>query len=147
MKDKRTSGRKKAGRPTTYKPEYCELLLQDAKQGHSFEAFGAVAKCHKDSLYEWSKKYQEFSDAKKQAFTLSLRFWESLLIAAAIGLKKHPITGQAINPNITAIIFVLKCRFGYREAGEVNPSDIAKAVHLVYRSKNKCDKLLSNDRK
>ncbi len=56
---------KKTGRPTSYKKEFCELLIDHMSQGLSFDVFGAIVDVCKDTTYEWVKVHKEFSDAKK----------------------------------------------------------------------------------
>jgi transposase-like protein len=51
------------GRPSDYKPEFCEKLVEHMSKGYSFESFGAVIDCGKASLYKWRDEHQEFSDA------------------------------------------------------------------------------------
>lgn len=103
------------GRPTTYKPEYCSLLIDHMVQGYSFESFAATIECHRDTLYEWTKVHQEFSDAKKMGVDGGLLFWEKLARSGAMGVKSittsdgRKIDIKAINP--TLVIFMMKCRF------------------------------------
>lgn len=64
------------GRPTRYKKRYCKEIIEHCKTGLSFESFAGVIGVHKDTIYEWCKKYPEFSDAKKRAASISLLWWE-----------------------------------------------------------------------
>jgi transposase len=99
----------KAGRPTKYKPEYCELLIEHMKAGLSFEAFGGVVAggVAKDTIYGWVRKYPAFSDAKKIGESLSRLWWEKV---AVLGM-----TGKIKNFNATVWIFSMKNRFGWRD--------------------------------
>lgn len=90
-----------AGRPTDYKPEYCQLLIEHMGEGFSFEAFAAIVNCHKDTLYQWVLSHNEFSDSKKIAFERSRLFWERVGIDIAV-------KGEG---NATAFIFNMKNRF------------------------------------
>ena len=67
---------KSVGRPTKYKPEYCEQLIEHMAHGASFESFGAIIRVCRDTLYEWCKVYPEFSDAKGVGKSCSLNWWE-----------------------------------------------------------------------
>ena len=104
------------GRPSKYKPEYCEQLIEHCKQGLSFEAFAGSIPVHKDTIYEWAKKYPEFDEAKRTGAALSLLFWEKLGVAGAVG--KVP----GFNP--TTWIFNMKNRFGWRDRQELEVSEI-----------------------
>lgn len=60
----------KGGRPTKYKEEYCSLvekyLLTTGKEQMELpmvEGFALFLGVHRDTLYEWEKKYPKFSDA------------------------------------------------------------------------------------
>lgn len=65
-----------AGRPTLYKPEYCELLVQHMTDGLSFESFaGKIGTC-RSILYDWVRDHPEFSDAKSHGWDASLLYWE-----------------------------------------------------------------------
>lgn len=98
---------KKIGRPTDYKPEYCEQLIEFMKQGFSFEAFGGEISVSKQTLYTWTEKHPEFMDAKNIAYSHSRRFWEGIAIDACKGQMKIP--AQAI------WVFTMKNRFGWRD--------------------------------
>jgi hypothetical protein len=94
------------GRPTNYKPEYCDLVVEHMSQGLSFETFGHVVKAHKQTLYEWTEKFQEFGDAKKRGELASQIFWERIGIAGT--------TGKLKNFNAASWIFNMRNRFGWR---------------------------------
>jgi transposase len=61
-----SKGKHPGGRPTSYKPEYCEMLVEHMAQGLSFESFAAVTDTWKAALYDWVKTYPEFSNAKQR---------------------------------------------------------------------------------
>lgn len=65
------------GRPTSYRPEYCETILDYVgRQGKSITQFASFIGVHKSSVYEWAKNIPEFSDALRQAAQDSESFWE-----------------------------------------------------------------------
>lgn len=94
MAKKKIQEPRPVGRPTDYKPEYCEQLIEyfseapykevtkqvvtksgdvinvtqnEASDFKSLAAFANRIKVHKDTLHEWSKVHPEFSDAYKRA--------------------------------------------------------------------------------
>ena len=79
------------GRPTKYKPEYCDMLIEHMAQGLSFESFGGIIRVHRETLYEWCKVYPEFSDAKGVGKSCSLLWWEQL----GRGLSSGKLKGNA----------------------------------------------------
>lgn len=67
---------KKVGRPTDYKKEYCELLIEHMAAGFSFESFAGKVGASKQTIYDWMTKNVEFLDARKKGDALSLLWWE-----------------------------------------------------------------------
>lgn len=72
-----------AGRPTDYRPEYCEQVVELGRQGKSVVQMACGLSVHKATLYEWEKVHPEFSDAFTHARQLSQDWWEN---AAQTGL-------------------------------------------------------------
>lgn len=114
-----TTQKRKVGRPTNYKPEYCEALIEHMKKGYSFESFGATMGISRDNVYEWAKKHPEFSEAKKLALDQSLLYWER---QGKKGLWSHARGKQF---NATVWIFNMKNRHNWRDNKEPPPSDDA----------------------
>ena len=73
------------GRPTDYRPEYCQQLVEHMSQGYSFDTFAPKAKVSLKSLYNWTERYPEFLQAKKDAKAACKLFWEDLGVSAAQG--------------------------------------------------------------
>lgn len=96
------------GRPTKYKPEYCEMLIQHMSQGLSFESFGGTIDVCNDTLYEWKKRHKAFSEASKKGWQKSLAFWERLGVAGAAGKIK--------NFNAAVFCFTMKNKFHWVDA-------------------------------
>lgn len=90
-----------------YKPEFCQALIEHMKSGLSFETFAAIAKVHRDTLYQWVKEYPEFKEAKDEAFLQNQLFFEKLGIDGA--------KGKVPGFNVTAWIFNMKNRHGWRD--------------------------------
>lgn len=105
---------KKIGRPSKYKPEFDEQLINHMASGYSFESFGSIVKVCKDTLYEWEKTYPSFSYSKKRGTLASLYKWEQIGLDAAKGVYAKF--------NAASWIFTMKCRF--REFGYVDKIEI-----------------------
>jgi hypothetical protein len=101
------------GRPTQYKPEFCAMLIEHMRQGRSFPSFAGVVGVCFDTLYEWAKVHEEFSEAQKVGRAHEILWWESLLQGGA--------AGQVENFNAAATIFALKnkARQFYRDRYEL----------------------------
>jgi len=91
------------GRPTKYKPEFCETVVDCGKAGMGKAEIASQLGVCRDTLLEWSKGKPEFSDAIKRAEEESLAWWEKQGRTATFG----GIDG--FNP--TSYIFQMKNRF------------------------------------
>lgn len=78
-----------AGRPTLYKPEYCQMVIDHMAKGNSFWSFAADINVHFDTLSEWTKAHPEFSEAKKIGVAKLLKFDEELNKAGSAGLLRR----------------------------------------------------------
>ena len=69
-----------AGRPTIYKPEYCDLMIQMLSEGASFTEFrAAVGGVSRQTLSNWRNQNPEFLDAYSQAEAIGQAYWEKRL--------------------------------------------------------------------
>ena len=50
-------------RPTKYKPEYCEIAETILSGDNPMCGVAHALRVHRETLYEWQKRYPEFSDA------------------------------------------------------------------------------------
>jgi hypothetical protein len=73
------------GRPTSYRREFCDRLIELMAEGRSLDGCGHLLGVHPDSLYEWQKVHPEFSEAVRAGRAASTTFWESRIIAVANG--------------------------------------------------------------
>jgi hypothetical protein len=113
-----------AGRPTKYKKEYCQMLIDKMSEGFSVEAFCGSISINKDTFYEWVKRYPEFSDAKRQGLVKSQMWWEEQA-------KKHmflPHQGGSFNSSVW--IFNMKNRFGWRDQPKEEETKQTHEVHI-----------------
>lgn len=98
-KQRKRPARAGEGRPTDYKPEYAQMLIEHMTSIHSFESFGGVVGVCKQTLYNWTKEHPEFLYAKKIGRLASQRNLENL----GKGLMSGKIKG-----NVAAWIFFMK---------------------------------------
>lgn len=91
-----------AGRPTKYKPEYCDLVIEHMAKGLSKESFAGVVGVDKVTVYNWIDAQEAFFNAVKRGEELSRLFWEELGRKGAMGSDEF---------NATAWIFNIKNRF------------------------------------
>lgn len=65
-----------AGRPTDYRPEYCEAVIEFGRMGKSLTWMAAELGIAKSTLQLWEKDIPEFSAAMTQARAHSQKWWE-----------------------------------------------------------------------
>ena len=111
-----------AGRPTEYKPEYCQQLIDHMAEGFSFESFAGLLGVSKQTIYNWLEHFPEFVDAKKAGFEASRLTWEK------IG-KKIADEGSG---NATAFIFNMKNRFreDWNDKQQIEHSGAKVSLHI-----------------
>lgn len=128
------------GRPTLYREEYCEMLIQHMKQGDSFATFGAILNppVSVQTVYDWAERHPRFLEAKTIGEPLAEKFWTGVLKSGATGQLRRvksekvqldqdgkPVIGadgkpvydreyEAATFNATATIFALKNKFPTR---------------------------------
>lgn len=64
------------GRPTKYKSEYCERIIELGKQGYSYAEIAADLEVDKASLYDWAAAHEDFSTALRAAKTYEQAWFE-----------------------------------------------------------------------
>lgn len=113
------------GRPTKYKPEYCEQLIEHMSGGLSYECFGAIINVARSTIYKWETEFPEFSDAKELAFNQSLLYWEKAGNAGMyMGGKDNPFNATIWNIN-------MKNRFGWKDKVETTHQVTDEVKKLV----------------
>jgi transposase len=110
------------GRPTDFKDEYCELLVQHMKEGYSFESFAGLVGVTRKTIYNWLE-IPEFLHAKERGFEVSRLTWEK------IG-KTITVHGEG---NATAFIFNMKNRFreDWNDKKEIEHSGEVKKTVII----------------
>lgn len=79
--------KRRRGQPTAYRPEYCEMVIEDMAQGYSLTAFAGKIRVSRDTVYEWIKQHADFSDAVNRARPARTRAYETRLMAARSGAE------------------------------------------------------------
>jgi len=106
----------KMGRPSEYKPEYCQMLIEHMRQGLNFATFAAKLNYQSvGSLYRWLDAHEDFREAKNIGEALSQLWWLNLGRSAAVGKVK--------NFNSTVWIFAMKNMFKWRDKQPEEISD------------------------
>ena len=66
------------GRPTDYKPEYCELVVSLGKEGAGKAEMASACGVVRQTLDNWMKAHPQFLDAVTRAREESLAWWEKM---------------------------------------------------------------------
>jgi hypothetical protein len=113
---KKANGKNDTGRPTKYKPEYCQLLIKHMTTGLSYETFGAALNVSKETIYDWERAHAEFLDSKRIAFTKCQEFWEKLGIDEILNTSEYQGGSKSLNSAVW--VFNMKNRFNWKDKTE-----------------------------
>ena len=86
------------GRPTKYKPEYCQMVVDHMAEGASLTSFAAEIDVARSSINVWMEEHPEFSESVKRGKAKCAAWWERLG-------RNNAISGDG---NATLVIFGLK---------------------------------------
>lgn len=95
----------KVGRPSLYKPEYCDTVIACGKRGFSKVQMACELDVVMSTLDYWVESYSEFSDALTRARQFSQQWWEA---QAQSGLFMAPGAGTF---NAAVWTKSVSCRF------------------------------------
>lgn len=112
------------GRPSLYKPEYCEKLIEHMSSGLSFETFGASIDVCRATVFNWVNEHPEFLDAKKKAFDKCQIFWEKIGVEGIWDTKEKSL-------NTGNYVFQMKNRFKWNDRVEHSFEDV-KPILFAY---------------
>lgn len=85
------------GRPTSYDPSYCDLVIEDAREGYSLSAFAGGIMVSRQTITDWRKAHPDFDDACATAKVVRARFLET-------GMMKEDIPAPAMNARKFALV-------------------------------------------
>ena len=97
------------GRPTEYKPEYCEAIIELMRDGRSIYEVAAELGVAKKTLYNWADAHEEFLHAKRLGEELSQAWWERQ------GRENLINRYQSDSLNASLWYMNMKNRFGWRD--------------------------------
>ena len=67
------------GRPSKYKPEYCERVVEMAREtGAGFAEYAAEFDVDRASMYRWAEEHEEFRTALTRAKIQEQAWWERM---------------------------------------------------------------------
>jgi len=126
-------------RPSKYKDNFPNLLLDHMGKGFSFESFAALVGVTEETIHDWTRskladgtdnpRYKaEFSESKKEGLIKARLFWERIGVNMTLGMPLTWIDDKGVEHktekyNVTAWIFNMKNRFGWRDRQDVTSGD------------------------
>lgn len=118
------------GRPSSYKPEMCEQVVELMAQGDSQIMICAKFGISRMTFRNWCSKDSDFykpdfAEAVERGLELAQAFWETELRKATLGINQ--------DANSTLMIFTLKNRFreDWRESQNIQHSISRNAEELT----------------
>jgi len=84
------------GRPTLYRPEYCQAVIDFMAQGYDLTAFAGSIDVSRETVYDWAGRFAEFRHALSVAKAKRLLALQTKLLTTNTGV------------GVTAAIFALK---------------------------------------
>ena len=73
------------GRPTDYRPEYCDQVIAFMAQGYSLTAFAGSILVSRETIYAWGRAHREFADALNRARPARVTALETKLLTCKAG--------------------------------------------------------------
>lgn len=100
------------GRPTKYKKEYCQMLIDHMAQGYSFKSFAGIITTDEATIARWVLEFPDFCAAKMIGKAKERVIWEKLHL-------KCCATGEG---SMSGIIWAQKNKFpeDYKDTSEKN---------------------------
>jgi len=75
------------GRPSEYRPEYCQAVIDYMGQGYSLTAFAGSIRVSRNAVYEWCRAHQAFGDAVARARPARVAALETKLLRSRKGAE------------------------------------------------------------
>lgn len=100
----------KVGRPSLYKEEYGQMLIDHLSKGGFVEGFSMKINVTVETLLDWTTKHAEFSESYKKARESQLEHFQKI----GYGLATGQVKGQ-----VAAWCFMMKNMFGWRDSQEL----------------------------
>ncbi len=97
------------GRPTLYKPEFCEMVIPWLKEGYSIEEIGLELDVGYTTVYEWMERHPDFAAAIKRGREFSKAWW----------MKNGRSQLNSDSFNSTLWYMNMKNRFGWADKKEI----------------------------
>ena len=105
------------GRPTKYKPEYCEVVITLMSEGKSILHLARSLNVSRQTIYQWAVDHKEFSDTLDKGKDLAEAYW---MDQGERGLWNE---GKGITFNAPVWKYFMANRFDWRDKQEVEQTN------------------------
>lgn len=123
-----------AGRPTSYKPEYCADVIESGKIGRTLAEMAADIGVDRATIKDWQSTHPEFSSAIKTGLDHAQAWWTEMGRKMTFGLPVELPNGEVLDPknfNATSYIFQMKNRFR-EDWSDVRKTEIAGVIGVEH---------------
>lgn len=125
------------GRPSKYRPEYCDMVVDHMSEGASLTSFAAEIDVSRETISEWSRVHPEFSVAVKKGKAKCAAWWERLGRTGAMGGDVNPTLVIFGLKNMSPEDWREKQEIDHRSGdGSMSPKDTGAAVLAALQSKH-----------
>src|SRR5690625_3246702 len=132
-----TEKKRPVGRPSKYRPEYCDMLVEHMAEGASMTSFAAEIDVSRETISEWSRVHPEFSVAVKKGKAKCAAWWERLGRTGAMGGDVNPTLVIFGLKNMSPEDWREKQEIDHRSGdGSMSPKDTGAAVLAALQSKH-----------
>lgn len=113
--------RRPVGRPSKYRPEYCEELIVHMSRGLSKESFAGVVGVDADTIRRWEHDHTEFYAAAARGKERSRLWWEANGARGLFDTTESTVdadgTRRTVSRRLNSRVWDLnmKNRFGWRD--------------------------------
>lgn len=87
------------GRPTDYRPEFCDKVVEWGRLGKSKAWMAAELGVSKQTVYDWEAAHPNFLEATTRAITFSQQWWED---AGQRGMEADKFNSAVWTKNMAA---------------------------------------------
>ena len=110
-----------AGRPTSYKKEYCDILVEHFKEGGSIVEFCAEINICIQTFYNWCDTYPEFLESKKRGEIFSEAWW----------MRQGRVSLREKEFNYTGWYMNMKNRFKWADNQKIDHTTDGESINQI----------------
>jgi hypothetical protein len=111
----------KRGRATKYDEDFHpQEFIKLSEKGKTFAQIAAIWKIHRDTLHEWSRRHEDFSDSVKMGRQLAEGWYMEVGQNAMLGRLKDPVTGERIKVDLGWFCWMTKNMFKWTDKVQVD---------------------------